>query len=630
MRPEPRTRGVETPGVETRGVQPAPETNGERLTGHRLRNAHLRERSLVRAQTAPPLASAIVTIRASLLGMTRLEFSRQSGIHRGTMRDMELGVHTPTRHTLQQFMAFCQQRAVDPDHLEELRRLYTGRGGSLEQFISRLELLAGSTRELARRVSISPTTLWEYRRGHFPLPLELLRKLCRAVRADPVPGEAIWHESERERLVDRGYPPAWAELSVLCARAGHTESDLLTLGISTASLRRLCYLELPPWPAVARASRALCRDDREWQALKRRWTQDYEEQASRPLDRFGPRLKRLRERQGVTRRDLADLFGIKGKKPARIIKYIEEDGFYSVQAFPAGLVSVLTADQAERARLLKLWQERRRQFHRRRRPETRTDLRLAREIYGLELQDLEPILGYSRLEYQRIERGVEPLLETARARILQAIHQAGRGRVEELLQRRAAREAERFAWRTPSTVTDLITRLAKREGGLAPLGRHLRQAGLAGLSLSRLRSIAHGREVPAWHLLERIALACGVSDLAEARRDWTEQYRARLQKKHRSPLGIELRLLIAEVASTLRVLSPKLGFNYSVLIRDLQRIDRDQLLRWFHVERILRAVGLLSDSERWREIHALWYTTGARNPKKMKTPLVLTGAAHAS
>ena len=54
--------------------------NGTHLTGHALRNAHLRARSLERACTAPPLARAIVTIRAGTLGMTRLEFARRSGI----------------------------------------------------------------------------------------------------------------------------------------------------------------------------------------------------------------------------------------------------------------------------------------------------------------------------------------------------------------------------------------------------------------------------------------------------------------------------------------------------------------------------------------------------------------------
>ena len=50
----------------------------KRLTGHALRDANLREHSLRRAQTAPPLARLLVTIRAKTLGVTRLEFSRRS------------------------------------------------------------------------------------------------------------------------------------------------------------------------------------------------------------------------------------------------------------------------------------------------------------------------------------------------------------------------------------------------------------------------------------------------------------------------------------------------------------------------------------------------------------------------
>jgi hypothetical protein len=67
-------------------------------------------------------------------------------------------------------------------------------------------------------------------------------------------------------------------------------------------------------------------------------------------------------------------------------------------------------------------------------------------------------------------------------------------------------------------------------------------------------------------------------------------------------------MLIAETAPTTRAFSHKLPFNYSVLVRDLQRIDRNQPLKWFHVERILDAAELKSTNERWQEIRILWYT----------------------
>jgi transcriptional regulator with XRE-family HTH domain len=585
------------------------------LTGHALRNAHLRERALARAETAPPLARTIVKIRAETLGMTRLELSRRSGISRGTLRDLELGIHTPTRRILQQFVAFCQQSKVNPDQVEEVRRLYAGPGDTLERFIARLELRAGSSRELARRANISPTTLWEYRRGNFPMRLPLLRRLCRAVGQDPAAGEALWHAAERQRFLDRGYPEVLAEFWVLCVRHDYSERHLLTLGLSTATLRRLRYLELPPWAEVADVARGLCRDEAELLALQHRW-QDAAQDNHRPArDGFGLRLKRLRERQGIARRELADLFAIGGRKPARIIKHVEEDGYYSAQAYPAGLAAVLAPEPADQSRLLKLWRERRKQFHRRRRPEMRTDLRLARELYGFTLQDMEPILGYSGLEYQRIERGVSPLLETGQMRILEALHQAGQRRVEALLRLRDAREAQRSAWQSPPSLAALVTLLARREGGLIPLGRLLRKCGVTSFWPGRLRAMAHGKELPPWPVVEQLARACDVIDLEEVRRDWDEHYRARLEGQRLSPLAVELRLLIAEGAATLRDFSQRLGLSYSILIRDLQRIDRDEPGRWFHVERILRAAGLPVDGARWREVHALWYTADARKKK---------------
>lgn len=594
-----------------------PQNHAERLTGHALRNAHLRQRALERAETVPPLARMVVTIRVQTLGMTRLELARRSGISRGTLRDLELGIHTPTRRIMQRFVTFCQHAGVTAEQLEELRRLYLGPGDPLRQAIARLELRAGSPRELARRVGISPATLWEYRRGNFPLPLPLLHKLCQAVGEEGTAAEALWHETERRRLRERGYPEALAEFWVRCAREGYAERQLLELGVlSTATVRRLRYLELAPWAEVERAALLLSRSDDELQTLQRAWIR--EEHAQR-RDRFGPRLKQLRKQRGLSRRAVADLFGIGGKKPARIIKYIEDDGSYSTKAHPAGLVSILTDDAAEQTRLLMLWQERRRQFHRRHRPETRIELRLTRELYGFEPQDMEAILGYSKTEYQRIEHGSSPLLQSALVRILQAIRRAGERRVGELLQKKSKGAAELSAWQAPPSVAAMITLLARREGGLIPLGRHLKEAGLTGLWAGRLRAITRGEEIPAWTVLEQLARACGVLDWTEVRNDWTTRYRAWLQSHLTSPLAVELRLLIAEVAATLRSFSPRLGFNYSVLVRDLQRIDTDKPCKWFHVERILRAAGLSPASERWKEMHALWYTTGERKGKGQKT-----------
>src|SRR5206468_10689909 len=128
-------------------------------------------------------------------------------------------------------------------------------GETLSELIGRLELAAGSSRELARSAGISPTTLWEYRRGNFPLSLGLLKRLCAAVSADFGRAQQLWEQAERERFVLRGYPRAWAELCMFCSRAGKPESHLLRLGVSSGAIRRLRYLELPPWSEIAEAGR---------------------------------------------------------------------------------------------------------------------------------------------------------------------------------------------------------------------------------------------------------------------------------------------------------------------------------------------------------------------------------------
>jgi transcriptional regulator with XRE-family HTH domain len=583
-----------------------PTPNGQHLTGHALRNENLRRRSLARSATAPPLARAVVEIRAQALGMTRLELARRSGIGRGTLRDLEMGVHRPTRQTLRRLIEFCGPYGVPEEKINQLLDLYTGSCQSLEHLISRLELRAGSTRELARRAGISASTLWEYRRGNFPLSWSLLTKLCKAVGQDPDSVEPLWHECHRARLVARGYPEAWAEFCVLCDRSDVALSRLAQFGVTSASLRRLRYLELPAWSAVAHAARELCRDEEELKRLRQWWDRDAAAQRGSQKDEFGAELRRLRIRRGLRRRELADLFGVGGKKPARIIKYVEEDGYYSVCAFPAGLVAVLAADEAQQQQLLAVWRLRRAQFILRRRPEMRGELRLHREMYGLTLDDMPEVLGYTSLEYQRIERGVEPLGESANQRIMEAFHRAGQQRVAALLARREARLRDAAAWKSPSSAAELVSLLAHREGGLAPLARQLKKTGCRGVSVPRLRAIARGVDLPAWCWLKEIAKAAKVGELSDLYEAWQEAYRRRLQCNTITPLAVELRMLLAEAANSVREFSQRLPFNYSVLVRDLGRIDRGQPIAWYHIERLLDAAGMGTHHDRWQEIRILW------------------------
>jgi transcriptional regulator with XRE-family HTH domain len=609
------------------------------LRGHALRNHNLRKKSLRRAQSAPPLAKKTVQIRVQHLGITRIELSRQSGISRGALRDMELGVHVPTRNTLERFIEYCQSEDIDEAVLDKLRDDYTGPADSLLNFVGRMELKAGSSPKLARKVGVSPATLWEYRRGNFPVPYKILVKMCKVTSTDFEVTEALWHEAERQRFHDRGFPAALAELCVLRLRAGHAESALLELGLGTAELRRLCYLELLPWNRISPVIKTLTRTDDELKALREIWQEEYREQKHDGLHAFGLKLKKMREKQGATRREYADLFGVGGRKPARTIKHIEEDGHYSQQAFPAGLIALVTdnerlwktetpeTDDAEgdsgdfaaapqelylqskaAIELREFWERRRIRFHLRHRPEMQLDLRLQREFFGFDVGKAAAILGYASLEYQKIERGIEPLTSNGRERIMSALAQAGQEKVDGVFDRRDQRDVKREAWKTPTSVTDMIKALASREGGIVPLSRTLKAADLYGVSPPRLRSYLIGDETPTWFLLQQIADVCKISKLQVVHIDWIHRYREQLKTKNESLLAIELRLLMAEVAPTIREFSKRLPFNYSVLLRDLYKVEQKLSFKWFHVERILKAAGLPENSERWRVIHRLWIT----------------------
>jgi hypothetical protein len=185
--------------------------------------------------------------------------------------------------------------------------------------------------------------------------------------------------------------------------------------------------------------------------------------------------------------------------------------------------------------------------------------------------------------------------------------------VETLLNALQSRDVQRQAWQNPPSLQAMVALLAIREGGYIPLSRYLRQAGVTSFWPGRLRAIAQGLEVPPWPLVRRIGATAGLADLSTVLADWRNQCRARLQLDGCAPLGTEVRLLIAEVATTARQFSERLGLNPSVLVRDLQRLDSGKPVKWFHVQRILGAAELPPNDRRWQQIHAWWYTTRIAN-----------------
>lgn len=599
----------------------------EKLRGHALRNFNLRKRSLKRSETAPPLSQKAVEIRVSELGLTRIQLARESGISRGALRDLELGVHNPTRHTLERFIEFCEERRIKPTLIEAVRNLYAGPCDSLQHFIARLELRAGSSPELARKVGVSPATLWEYKRGNFPTPYALLKKMCVITGEDFELGEKLWREAERNRFLKRGFPAAFAELCVLRLRAGHAESKLLQFGLATSQLKRMCYLELPPWPRVLPTVKSLCRNAEELRSLRELWAHDFQEQKSEGLHDFGLRIKKLREKCHIQRREVSDLCLVGGKKPARTIKHIEEDGHYSQLAFPAALVAIVTEVPVSPAsndavvlcpvkrgvletplalELRAQWEKRRLRFHLRHRPEMQLDLRLAREYYGFDVAEAAQHLGYTSLEYQKIERGIESLSDTARKRILEAYEKAGHERVAEVFRRRDDRDMRRIAWKSPTTVADMLTLLAKREGGVVTLARMLKSMDLYGISTPQLRGYILGTVTPSWSLLQQIADKCGIEKLQPVHIDWIKRYRTQLKKKCKKMLCVEIKLLVAELAPTMRAFAKRCHCSPSLLLRDLYRIEDGEPVKWKHIERFLLGAGLPDTCERWQVIHGLW------------------------
>ena len=116
--------------------------------------------------------------------------------------------------------------------------------------------------------------------------------------------------------------------------------------------------------------------------------------------------------------------------------------------------------------------------------------------------------------------------------------------------------------------------------------------------------------------LNQIAKACGIPHLTDVRRDWRKQYRTRLRSRYDRHLPVELRTLIGEVAPSVRIFNQRLQISYSMLLRDLRRIDLGMPVRWSQVERILEAAELPAHCDRWTTIHGLWKTAANQNGRR--------------
>ena len=304
---------------------------------------------------------------------------------------------------------------------------------------------------------------------------------------------------------------------------------------------------------------------------------------------------------------MADLFGVGGKKPAQLIQSIEEKGCYSAGPTLPGWRPCCAPNRTTGGVCWRCG----RSGEAISPPASAGDAiesALARRLYGFEHRDMEAILAYTPVEYQKIERGVGPLSDAGRARILEAVHRAGQRRVETLLKARDQRDLEREAGasrrrcRPWSPCWPPVKEVHSPDTISAPCQGYQLLARPAAVDRPGTGSapLAPGY---------KIGLVCGVPDLSTVLDDWREQYRRRLQVAGCSPPWPEVRLLIAEVATTARAFSRRLGLNPSVLVRDLQRLDKGKGVKWFHVERILTAAGVAPHERRWEQIHAWWYAT---------------------
>ena len=437
--PSPAVRlhhGVPAPDLVERPMSRNPNLDTGRLTGHALRNANLR--AFPGPHRGPAAGPRPRHPPRRVLGLTRLEFCAAPASAGAPCATWSWASTPRRRHTLQQYVNFCRRCGG------------CGRapGGTVPPLCRGPGIGSGSGSPAwscgpVRRPS------WPAAPASAPAPsgntaAATSRCPCRScagcarpsARTPPRPRPC---GTRRNAAAPPGarLPGGAGRVLGALPREGYAEKHLPGLGLGTAALRRLRYLELPAWPEVAAVARTLCRDDDEWRVpgTPLAGEERDRERASSPTPSAHACTK-LRQAQGhgppragrpVRHR----------RQEAGADHQVRRGRRLSTPRRPTPRVwSPCWPDEAEeqRARLLGLWEERRRQFHRRHRPETRLDLRLAREPYGFELQGHggHPGVRAAGVPANRARRRAR-CRSAAQARILQAIERAGQQRVAALL-----------------------------------------------------------------------------------------------------------------------------------------------------------------------------------------------------
>lgn len=653
----------------------ADELEEAEATGGRL--AYLNDAILERVrEDGDPLCVLVAETRWEVFRLGRKDFADAAGVNYKAVQNVETPGTQPQQVTLHRIYHYFVERGREaPGAAEQLLDLAVRQryGGDNRQHAppSTLDVMSGrtpiTTIQLYQRWIIMKTLavwekasgitsggLWQREALRAIPPFQEVQKTHTKLKLPTDELELatdVWQHDRFEQLESRTIPKPLAQFLTQLELSAKfptftVEAIRGAVGCTYEQAQALHAGYLVPFSVIDEVAQTIIPADdllafvEEWEAAHER---------DRDLRQFGPEFVRIRDIAQVTNRQLAVAMDIRAPedrgplpakkkkkrsesfRPSHLIRETLEGLGNSAQA-PAGVLVGLVAaakpyiddglTRQTEDHLHDVYGEHRsRNLLRSGASMHSSPVRLDRDYWGIDRQELADALGVSVEEIETIEQGTE-----APTRVIRMIEKIGQSRVAIARQR----WVDQFEPPEPNTVQNLILHLQRKAGSFATVVHTLsnnRSDTRRGLSVPMLNSFLDGSAVPSWALLKRICAQTELLNFPEKEsepadgntintytqlwQDWCVHYADFLRNSGVTvPLARSLQHLFAQSTESMReFVAQNMAVSYPTQSRILQRIGAGEQVEWTHVSRTLDAAGLSTDSPFYLYIKGL-HTSG--------------------
>lgn len=556
-----------------------------------------------------PLASLLVYVRWRVLGWSRLGAEEAMGIPRETIAANEqprtaegTRFHNRIFHAI---LAAWQQHGVPAQYCCALIKHVLGASRHSLYGAFQEQWLREGIPAFEKRTKMTKGSIDQVQIAGNPLPYRTIAAAFASGDPPAVPASVLnrWREETIAFDAVRHVPLPLAQLRWYLEERHGTTSYLTlhALGMAQQHARRLSSGFMVPWKALSDGVRSLvpttARKD-----FAEAWQRAYEDETNRTT--FRSEAQRLKAERGISNFTLARFLGLpRGKRWTSALRLPQEETGYVLPGGVApGVLAHLLCDSRKALQdLIRLYEQERRELHLRT-GEGWNALRHLQELWRADERSLAKHMQSTQRAVRALLREHSSPDSAAALALYSAIEAIGKQKCEEALERRREYLSPTNVLSAIQKCSEIAAQGSGNEGYLALAKR------IPGIAPATLRAIAQGGHVPAWPTFVRIVEAGGGVVNERLKADWAERFAVQLKREHK-PLVRVLSFIMQEEAENITVFSKdrsRFSCAAPTVLRRFPALDRGEVVRWEHIERILLAADIRPRSPRWRFVEILW------------------------